>query len=157
MCEGHMRVVRGECVCVYIQHTYSGSLFLIDLLPRPLFPSSPSSIPLQPLLPSPPAPPTLSNSIIFFMRPGSPSRVLALAQSGRTLNRMQIDSITVFTNSGGLLNTRTSAMSLLSRAFRAWKEVVHYIKDQYTTHRGSASAVLATAYNPLCTDYIQCG
>ena len=68
--------------------------------------------------------PTLSYSIIFFMRLGSPRTDFALAQSGRTLNRMQIASITVLTSSGGLLNTRTSAMSLLSRASRACGEYV---------------------------------
>lgn len=54
------------------------------------------------------------------MRLVSPSSVLALAQSGRTLNRMQIASITVPTSSGGLLNTRISAMSFLSKASKAY-------------------------------------
>ena len=63
---------------------------------------------------------TLLYSIILFMRLVSPSRVLALAQSGRTLNRIQIASITVPTSSGGLLNTRISAISLLSKASRAY-------------------------------------
>lgn len=62
---------------------------------------------------------TLSYSIIFFINPGSPKSVLALGQSGRTLKSRQIDSITVSTSSGGLLNTRTSAMSVLSNASKA--------------------------------------
>ena len=62
---------------------------------------------------------TLSYSIILFIRLVSPSSCLALAQSGLVLNRMHMLSITVATSSGGLLNTRISAMSLLSKESRA--------------------------------------
>lgn len=55
------------------------------------------------------------------MRLVSPNSVFALAQSGRTLNRIQIASITVPTSSGGLLNTLISAMSFLSKASKAYK------------------------------------
>lgn len=62
---------------------------------------------------------SLSYSIIFFINPGSPSSVFALGQSGRTLNSRHIASITVSTRSGGLLNTRTSAISFFSSASKA--------------------------------------
>ena len=59
---------------------------------------------------------------MFFMRDESPSSCLALGQSGRTENSIQILSITVATSSGGLVNTRISDMSLLSRELSAWGE-----------------------------------
>ena len=40
---------------------------------------------------------------MFFMRDESPSSCLALGQSGRTENSIQILSITVATSSGGLV------------------------------------------------------
>ncbi len=49
---------------------------------------------------------------------------MALAQSGRALNNIQMDSNTVATSSGGLLNTRISDISLLSKASRAYQREV---------------------------------
>ena len=60
------------------------------------------------------------------MRLVSPSKDLALAQSGRTLNKIQMASITVATSSGGLLNTLISAMSFLSKASKAYSNNIAF-------------------------------
>ena len=91
---------------------------------------------------------TLSYVIMFFMRDESPSSCLALGQSGRTENSIQMLSITVATSSGGLVNTRISDMSLLSRELSAW--------GKREKGEGLVVAILALSYSVGSLQCRQC-